>query len=69
MKRLPDTPHGGIDTILFGFKRGEVWLRNTVRSIMFYESCPEVDGVAYMPEVYKISMVRMTVKGLTNPRM
>lgn len=33
------------------------------------ESCPEVDGVAYMPEVYKISMVRMTVKSLTNPRM
>jgi len=24
------------------------------------ESCPEVDGAAYMPGVYKVSMVRMT---------
>jgi hypothetical protein len=29
------------------------------RNILDNESCPEVDGVSYMPEVYKISMVRM----------
>ncbi|WP_165920981.1 hypothetical protein [Muricomes intestini] len=30
------------------------------------ESCPEVDGAAYMPGVYKIPMVRM--RNLTNLR-
>lgn len=25
-----------------------------------HESCPEVDGAAYMPEVYKVPMVRMS---------
>jgi len=29
------------------------------RSSQADESCPEVDGVSYMPEVYKIPMVRM----------
>ena len=33
------------------------------------ESCPEVDGVTYMPEVYKMAMVRMFKGELTNPRM
>ena len=31
------------------------------------ESRSEVSDVAYMPEVYKIPMVSMTVKSLTNP--
>ena len=34
------------------------------------ESCPAVDGVAHMPGVYKISMVRMSIfNGLTKLRM
>ena len=36
---------------------------------MFYETIPEVGYVADMSEVYKIHMVRMTVKSLTNLRM
>ena len=36
---------------------------------MLYESVPEAEYVADMPEVYKIYMVRMTVKSLTNLRM
>ena len=34
-----------------------------------HESCPEVDGVIYRPGVYKIPMVRMFRKELTNLRM
>jgi len=33
------------------------------------EICPEVDGISYRPGVYKISMVRMFNKKLTNLRM
>ena len=33
-----------------------------------HESCPEVDGVTYRPGVYKIPMVRMSERGLTNLR-
>lgn len=33
------------------------------------ESGPEVGCAAYMPGVYKISMVRMFYRGLTNLRM
>ena len=36
---------------------------------MLYESVPEAEYVADMPEVYKTYMVRMTVKGLTKLRM
>ena len=38
---------------------------------IFDESCPEVDGVSYMPGVYKIPMVRIVDVSnlLTNPRM
>ena len=33
-----------------------------------HESCPEVDGVTYRSGVYKIPMVRMSERGLTNLR-
>ena len=36
---------------------------------MFHEIVPEVGYVADMSEVYKIYMVSMTVKSLTNLRM
>ena len=36
----------------------------TVKAVIGNESCPEVDGVADMPGVYKLSMVRM-VSNLT----
>ena len=44
--------------------------RDTV-TIVVDESCPEVDGVSYMPGVYKIPMVRIVDVSnlLTNPRM
>jgi hypothetical protein len=31
--------------------------------ISLFESCPEVDGVTYMPEFYKIPTVRMLLGG------
>ncbi len=34
--------------------------RQRVAVFLKHESCPEVDGVTYMPGVYKIPMVRMT---------
>jgi len=36
--------------------------RQRVAVFLKHESCPEVDGVTYMPEVYKLSMVRMSEK-------
>lgn len=40
--------------------RSSVKSTERYRSSQADESCPEVDGVSHMPEVYKIPMVRMS---------
>ena len=58
LKRRPNTSIcivGAIATV-YKARRSRQRAAQTGEAV---ESCPEVDGVAYMPGVYKISMVRM----------
>ena len=59
LKRFPNTPiwTANAITAVCKVRRSRQRAAQTGQAV---ESCPEVDGAAYMPGVYKISMVRMT---------
>lgn len=63
MKRPPNPPigvavcnHSGVKGSVKSAESDRKWTNP-------YESCPEVDGVTYMPGFYKISTVRMLLGG------
>lgn len=58
MKGILNTP-ACMDVSKHRNVRSPVKSAERYRSSQADESCPEVDGVSYMPEVYKIPMVRM----------
>ena len=66
LKRRPNTPICIVNAITAVCKarRSRQRVTQTGQAV---ESCLEVDGVAYMPGVYKVPMVRM--RNLTNLRM
>ena len=58
MKRRPDTPTSNVNGNVDCWKLGEVDREQPYRGRICGESCPEVDGAAYMPGVYKIPKAR-----------